>query len=135
MVFTPEYIWIFVLAAIAIVAIIGWLFRKDDAIEERRSNMIKLYAQLHELGLERLAGFAKAYIVGDYSGLYRAAKELFEDIMDPNKADLMLSKAFYSQLAKKINDPIERIKITSIMDGAKATVTSVTSNLTSNLTK
>lgn len=88
---------ILVLAAIAAVAVVSWFFRKDDIIEERRKNMLKLYARLQELGLDRLAGFAQAYIVGDYSSLYREAHALLHDIMDPVKADELLAKVFYKQ--------------------------------------
>ena len=125
MVLNVPTIAIIVLSAIVVIAVINWLFRKDDAIEERRKNMMKLYSRLQELGLERLAGFAQAYVVGDYSGLYREAHALLHDIMDPVKADQLLATAFYKQLEKRIADPIESIKIQQILAGvtAKTTVT------------
>lgn len=112
----PTTIAIIVLAAIVTVLLISWLFKKDDAIEERRKNMMKLYARLQELGLERLAGFAQAYIVGDYSSLYREMHALLHDIMDPVKADQLLAKSFFIQLERRWADPIERLRIQAIIN-------------------
>jgi hypothetical protein len=78
--------------------------------------MLKLYAKLQELGLERLAGFAQAYVVGDYSGLYKEAHSLMHDIMDPVKADEMLAKVFYNQLKARWKNEPDKIK--KVIDGA-----------------
>lgn len=110
----PNYI-IIILSAIAVVAIIGWLFRKDDAIEERRQNMLKLYARLQELGLDEFATAAQAYVIGDYSNLYREAHTLLHTLIDPAKADAMLAKHFYSQLAHRCQIPMDLQRIREIV--------------------
>lgn len=116
MILDPQTLAILILAVVAVVAGVSWFFRKDDMIEERRRNMLKLYARLQELGLDRLAGFAQAYIVGDYSSLYKEAHTLLHDIMDPVKADELLAKVFYKQLASRWRDPVEQIKIKAAID-------------------
>jgi len=116
MIYDTQTLIILALAVVAVVATISWVFRKDDVIEERRRNMLKLYSRLQELGLERLAGFAQAYIVGDYSGLYKEAHNLMHDIMDPVKADELLAKVFYNQLAARWKKEPDRIK--KVIDGA-----------------
>lgn len=119
MILDTQTIAILILASIAAIAVVSWFFRKDDMIEERRRNMLKLYARLQELGLERLAGFAQAYIVGDYSSLYKEAHTLLHDIMDPVKADEMLAKVFYKQLVARWKDANEQLKIKSVIDAVK----------------
>ena len=125
MILSPTNLVIIALAVIVVIAVINWLFRKDDAIEERRKNMMKLYSRLQELGLERLAGFAQAYVVGDYSGLYREAHTLLHDIMDPVKANELLAKSFFKQLERRITDPIESIKINQTIAAASAKVRTI----------
>lgn len=112
----PIYYVVIVLAVIAIVALIGWLFRKDDAIEERRRNMMKLYGRLQELGLDEFAAAAQAYVIGDYSNLYREAHQLLHTLLDPAKADAMLAKHFYSQLAHRLLLPDDVIKIKAAIE-------------------
>jgi len=111
MILTPINLAIILLTVIAIVAVIGWLFRKDDAIEDRRRRMLILYARLRELGLDDFAGAAEAYVIGDYSGLYAKGQLLLEVLMDPVKADAMLAKHFYLQLASRVKDPSDLLKI------------------------
>jgi hypothetical protein len=110
------YYVVIILAAISVVAVIGWLFRKDDAIEERRRNMMKLFGRLQELGLDEFAAAAQAYVIGDYSNLYREAHQLLHTLLDPAKADAMLAKHFYNQLEHRLLLPSDVVRIKAAIE-------------------
>lgn len=109
-----------VLAAVAVVALVGWLFRKDTAIEMRRREAIQLTAELRALGLERLAGFAECYAVGDYSGLYGEAKQLARELSDHDKALSLLRSSFFKQLPERLKRDADREEILRIVAAFQA---------------
>ena len=114
--FAVKDIVIIVLAGISAAGIVGWLFRKDTAIEHRRRDMIDLAARLKELGLERLAGFATSYAIGDYSGLWVEGKILAKQLMDTDEAMELLAKSFFTQLPKRLAMDGDREKILRVVD-------------------
>ena len=115
MILSTTNIAIIILAAIAIAAVIGFIFRKDDAIEERRRNMLHLCKLLRDLGLDDFATAAESYAVGDYSDVYRSLKSLLQTLQDPVKANAMLARNFYSQLSHRLTEKLEAQKIADIV--------------------
>jgi len=120
LVLTPSTMAIIGLATALTVFVVGWLFRKDTAIEGRRREMIALHSKLESLGLQRLAGFAECYAVGDYSGLYAEAKALVKQVMDADDAMGLLDKSFYLQLPKRLARDGDRERIIKAIDAYKA---------------
>jgi predicted negative regulator of RcsB-dependent stress response len=102
---------IILLAALAAVAVIGWRFRKDTQIEERRKAAIELARMLEDLGLDRAADAAADYAVGDYSGLYGSLKTLAKELLNPEKAMDVLSKAFFKQVPRRLEREGDREKL------------------------
>lgn len=117
---TPSAMTIIGLSAALAVFVVAWLFRKDTAIEGRRREMIGLHSKLEALGLNRLAGFAECYAVGDYSGLYSEGKALVKQVMDADDAMGLLDKSFYLQLPKRLDRDGDREKIFKAIDQYKA---------------
>jgi hypothetical protein len=82
--------------------------------------MIALHAKLEGLGLDRLAGFAECYAVGDYSGLYAEGKALVKQVMDADDAMGLLDKSFYLQLPKRLDREGDRERILKIIQQYQA---------------
>lgn len=125
----PKDVVLVILAVIAVVAVIGLLFRKDTAIEIRRRQMVELSGELKNLGLERLAGFAEAYAVGDYSGLYQEAKALLKEISDHDSALGLLRKSFFKQLPERLKrkeDSAEILEVVAQIQAANKSAASKT---------
>ena len=57
------------LASIALYASGRFLFRRDEAVEDRRRKAIKLAGDCQKCGLDFLAPVLEDYSVGDYSGM------------------------------------------------------------------
>ncbi|HUT91892.1 MAG TPA: hypothetical protein VMY37_20525 [Thermoguttaceae bacterium] len=117
---TPTYLAMTAMGVVIAALGAGYLFRKDTAIEGRRREMIALCARLQGLGLERLAGFAECYAVGDYSGLYSEGKALVKQVMDADDAMGLLDKSFYIQLPKRLDREGDRPKILKVIEQYRA---------------
>lgn len=115
------------LAAIAAFAVAKWLFNKDEAIEDRRSDAIDAVAVLHEWGLAPVASIVKRYAVGDYSKALHELRELAKTLIDPVKAAAAFEKLFVKILESKLKDRelrgalVEKVNKMAEMFEAKAT--------------
>uniref|UniRef100_A0A6M3L549 Uncharacterized protein n=1 Tax=viral metagenome TaxID=1070528 RepID=A0A6M3L549_9ZZZZ len=117
---TPTAMTIIGLSAALAVFLVAWFFRKDTAIEGRRREMSELTYKLKELGLGRLSEITEAYSVGDYSGLLVKVRSLLREMMDAEDAMSLLSKSFFLQLPKRLENEGDRQKILKQIEQFKA---------------
>ena len=73
-----EIVLLCLLCAGVLFAVVRWLFRVDEKIEDRRRAAAKLAGVLSALGLKKTPAFLIDYSVGDYSGMANKIKDLAE---------------------------------------------------------
>jgi len=109
-----------VLAVITAVALVGWLFRKDDKIEGRRKEAVKIAQFLREqVGLEIMPRFFTDYAVGDYSGMWAEAKSALSVLDSPDLRDATIRRSLDTMLKQRLNDPQEVARLAELVAKAK----------------
>jgi hypothetical protein len=103
------------LAAIALYATGRFLFRRDEAIEDRRRKAIKLAGDCQKCGLDFLAPVLEDYSVGDYSGMLHRLRTFADDIRDDATRRQLLDRFFETQLAHRVHDETQRKKIADLL--------------------
>jgi len=92
-----------VLLAVASYVAVGWLFKKDTEIEDRRRGAARLAAVLSNLGLKKTPEFLIDYSVGDYSGMAAKITELAKLFLEGEDAVVKeFSLVFDNVLAAKL---------------------------------
>ena len=112
------------LSVVAVVALIGWLLRKDDQIERRRKMAADASKVLAEEGYEQVAEACNCYAVGDYSGFLGTIREIVRQLLNPETRLLLLRKPFRKQFVRAMEDAEERswvLKQTAVSQAAKKT--------------
>jgi hypothetical protein len=103
---------------------LGWLlFGADTRIEERRRRAIEFARKLSAIGFKKLPTIFEDYAVGDYSGMFRAMKELHDVMHDPAQRQAELEQVFKLLLEEKFRDPAQRqalLKLVADMQAATA---------------
>lgn len=103
---------------------LGWLlFGADTRIEERRRRAIEFARKLSAIGFKKLPAIFEDYAVGDYSGMFRAMKELHDVMHDPAQRQAELEQVFKLLLEEKFRDPAQRqalLKLVSDLQAATA---------------
>lgn len=99
------------LASIALYATGRFMFRRDEAIEDRRRKAIKLAGDCQKCGLDFLAPVLEDYSVGDYSGMVHRLRTFADDIRDDATRRQILDRFFETQLARRLQDEPQRRKI------------------------
>jgi hypothetical protein len=99
------------LASLALYTTGRFLFRRDEAIEDRRRKAIKLAGDCQKCGLDFLAPLLEDYSVGDYSGLVHRLRSFADDLRDDATRRQLLDRFFETQLAQRLADDAQRRKI------------------------
>jgi hypothetical protein len=115
------------LASIALYASGRFLFRRDEAIEDRRRKAIKLAGDCQKCGLDFLAPVLEDYSVGDYSGMLHRLRAFADDIRDDATRRQILDHFFSTQLTTRLKDAAQRQKILETIDATPAPVAAATS--------
>lgn len=114
---------ILVAAAVAIYFGAKFLFKKDEQIEDRRRQAIKLAGECKTCGLEFLSPVLEDYAVGDYSGILHRLRALADDVRSDSQRQALLDRVFETQLAARMKTPESRQQIVNAMsrlDGSHA---------------
>lgn len=119
------------LASIALYATGRFLFRRDEAIEDRRRKAIKLAGDCQKCGLDFLAPVLEDYSVGDYSGMLHRLRSFADDIRDDATRRQILDRFFETQLAARLQDEAQRRKIVETVSAAPPMVPASPSSPTS----
>lgn len=106
------------LASIALYATGRFLFRRDEAVEDRRRKAIKLAGDCQKCGLDFLAPVLEDYSVGDYSGMLHRLRTFADDIRDDGTRRQILDHFFTTQLATRVKSEAERRKILETLEAA-----------------
>lgn len=114
------------LASIALYATGRFLFRRDEAVEDRRRKAIKLAGDCQKCGLDFLAPVLEDYSVGDYSGMLHRLRTFADDIRDDGTRRQILDHFFTTQLATRVKNEAERRKILEALEAAAPAATSAT---------
>lgn len=109
------------LASIALYATGRFLFRRDEAVEDRRRKAIKLAGDCQKCGLDFLAPVLEDYSVGDYSGMLHRVRAFSDDIRDDATRRQILDRFFETQLAQRLKDEAQRRKIVESISATYAT--------------
>ena len=104
------------LASIALYATGRFLFRRDEAIEDRRRKAIKLAGDCQKCGLDFLAPVLEDYSVGDYSGMTHRLRTFADDIRDDATRRQILDRFFTTQLAHRVKDEAQRRQIVAALE-------------------
>jgi hypothetical protein len=115
------------LASLALYASGRFLFRRDEAVEDRRRKAIKLAGDCQKCGLDFLAPVLEDYSVGDYSGMLHRLRSFADDIRDDGTRRQILDHFFATQLATRLKDDAQRRQIVAALD-ASATTANTTTN-------
>ena len=99
------------LASITLYATGRFMFRRDEAIEDRRRKAIKLAGDCQKCGLDFLAPVLEDYSVGDYSGMLHRLRAFADDIRDDATRRQILDRFFATQLTYRLRDAEQRRKI------------------------
>jgi hypothetical protein len=100
---------------------LGWLvFGADTRVEERRRRAIEFARKLSALGFKKLPTLFEDYAVGDYSGMFRAMKELHDVMQDPAQRQAELEQVFKLLLEEKFRDPAQKQALLKLVDDLKA---------------
>lgn len=100
---------------------LGWLvFGADSRVEERRRRAIEFARKLSALGFKKLPALFEDYAVGDYSGMFRAMKELHDVMQDPAQRQAELEQVFKLLLEEKFRDPAQKQSLLKLIDDLKA---------------
>ena len=99
------------LASLALYTTGRFVFRRDEAIEDRRRKAIKLAGDCQKCGLDFLAPLLEDYSVGDYSGLVHRLRSFADDLRDDATRRQLLDRFFETQLAQRLADDAQRRKI------------------------
>lgn len=109
------------LAVGAITFALGWLlFGVDTRVEERRRRAIEFARKLSGIGFKKLPAVFEDYAVGDYSGMFRAMKELHDVMQDPAQRQAELEQVFKLLLEEKFRDPAQKQALLKLVDDLKA---------------
>ena len=111
------------LASIALYATGRFMFRRDEAIEDRRRKAIKLAGDCQKCGLDFLAPVLEDYSVGDYSGMLHRLRTFADDIRDDATRRQILDRFFETQLARRLQDEPQRRKIAEAVASVATSVT------------
>jgi hypothetical protein len=99
----------------------GWLlFGADTRVEDRRRRAIEFARKLSALGFKKLPALFEDYAVGDYSGMFRAMKELHDVMQDPAQRQAELEAVFKLLLEEKFRDPAQKQALLKLVDDLKA---------------
>ena len=112
------------LASIALYASGRFMFRRDEAVEDRRRKAIKLAGDCQKCGLDFLAPVLEDYSVGDYSGMLHRLRGFADDIRDDATRRKILDHFFSTQLGQRLQDEAQRRKIVETIAATPAAATS-----------
>jgi hypothetical protein len=103
---------------------LGWLlFGADTRIEERRRRAIEFARKLSAIGFKKLPAIFEDYAVGDYSGMFRAMKELHDVMHDPAQRQAELEQVFKLLLEEKFRDPAQKQALLKLVSDMQAATT------------
>lgn len=103
---------------------LGWLlFGADTRIEERRRRAIEFARKLSAIGFKKLPAIFEDYAVGDYSGMFRAMKELHDVMHDPAQRQAELEQVFRLLLEEKFRDPAQKQALLKLVSDLQAATT------------
>ncbi len=131
-----EIVLLCVVAAGAGKVAVGFLYKKDEAIEDRRRGAAQMAAKLYELGLKKTPEFLTDYSVGDYSAMAAKLKDVgktflagdaavieeFGQIFDRVLAAKLGSETGRAFIAAKLQDALRPEDVTIIGDSPAPTV-------------
>jgi len=110
-----------VLIAIAAAAGAKFLFRKDEALEDRRRNAIRMATELNAMGLGRFSPILEDFAVGDLSSIVHRVRN-FRDLLSSDEDRLaFVDDVFNKQLLPRLKDPQRSQLIFEAVDQARAT--------------
>ncbi len=116
------------LASVALYATGRFMFRRDEAVEDRRRKAIKLAGDCHKCGLDFLAPVLEDYSVGDYSGMLHRLRTFADDLRDDATRRQLLDRFFATQLAARLRDEEQRRKIVEAVSQTTTSTLPVTSS-------
>src|SRR5688572_23977966 len=103
------------IAAVGIYFGAKFLFKKDENVEDRRRQAIKLAGECKTCGLDFLSPVLEDYAVGDYSGILHRLRTLSEDVRSDSQRQALLDRVFETQLAARMKTPEARQQIVLAM--------------------
>ena len=110
-------IMFFAVCIVVGVLIGAWLFRKNEAREDRDYDRVMIAADTREMKLPRICEIMARFAIRDWSGLVRCIKNLREEAAKGKVAILtMLYENFFEfQLPARMDIPEQRAKIVQLV--------------------
>lgn len=112
-----------VLLALIVVALgaVGiTLFRVDTKIEQRRTVALDIAAWLSAYGFVLLPAMLHMYAIGDYSGLFEAAKSFAKMLADPVRREQEFDGVFRKILEARLKNVEQRGATLKLIEDFKA---------------
>jgi hypothetical protein len=111
-----EHIVIIVLAAVVVAALIGFVFRQDIRLFNKRKHYNRVAAWCREHKLPHTAAIFESLGVGDTAEAVGRAETLAHLVEEPKTADTLLDANFEYQLETKVKDSAWRMKIQTALN-------------------
>ena len=125
MILNGMHITIIVLAAVASVAVVAFLYRKDTEQEARLKGYSEIASWLKEIKFPKMSTIFRDLSVKDFSGTAKGILQLVELVKDPAHRDVLLDEHFWDQFAKRLKSEIDWPKIQqAVADRVAATAAS-----------
>ena len=112
----------FVFAIVVVLAVFvgGFLFRKDEAIEDKRRKAIDVANELRSQGLKHVPDLLVDYAVGDYSGMLTRIKSWSQLMGDDDQRKAFFAQFRKTQISKMLESESDRAHLMAQVDAWKA---------------
>lgn len=104
-----------VLAAAALYIGAKYFLKRDEPVDDRRRQAIKLAGECKAAGLDFLAPVLEDFAVGDYPALLHRLRSLADDVRDDGQRNALFDRVFETQLARRMKTPESRQQIVAAM--------------------
>jgi hypothetical protein len=105
-----------ILALCAAVYLLSRFFlRRDEPVDDRRRQAIRLAGECKLSGLDFLAPLLEDFAVGDHSSLSHRLRTLSDDVRSESQRQALFDRLFQTQLAQRMQDPQSRQEIVAAM--------------------
>lgn len=106
---------IIAIAAVALYFGAKYFLKREEPVDERRRQAIKLAGECKAAGLDFLAPVLEDFAVGDYPSLMHRMRTLADDVRDDGQRHALFDRVFETQLARRMKTPENRQQIVAAM--------------------
>ncbi len=99
------------MAAVTAAAVVGWVIRKKNAIDDVQKKIIRAVGVFKKYGWDRTADIGVDLGAGDASDAIKKFLALAEEMTDPEQAVALITGSAFKALPAMLNDDGTRVKL------------------------